>query len=563
MNKAQERLLRQQQIAALAMEMQTTVPSVKSFAKDASEDDAELADGATLEIGNDDDSEDDVVHAQDDDMNQGGNRYTDDRKRYEQGKTSATSQQGASSDKVSSSLDKYAEDNKIPISHQVDLRGHEKAIMSFSIEPSGNRVVTGSLDYQAKMYDFGGMDQRHRAFRSFEPVSGHPVVGISHSPSGDRCVIGTGSAQPKVYDREGNEVITFAKGDMYIRDLVHTKGHTMEVTGVSWHPSDKNLIISSSLDGSVRIWDLLGEAHFGNLISKHVLKLRGATGQGRLGATCCCYSPNGMKVFAGAADGSIQIWNEKKIYSRADYTVRPAHLSTAQVCSIVVSPDNAHFASRGSDDVVYVWDTLRPQKPKLKLGNLPNNYPTANVDFSPDGAFLCCGTTPAKVQGDTEPEKSILAFFDIKRALKSALKASAAAKSSSSSSSSMRMHVGDNAREEVTAAASSNRHGTGQKPAIGAFGSSSSSKKLDFTSFASGRKPGSMSGSAGNAGIESRSASQSTHAQSPSAAPAGPPEIRPCMQIGVAANTSVITVKWQAKTNQIFCRYVGTSECLH
>lgn len=44
----------------------------------------------------------------------------------------------------------------------------------------------------------------------------------------------------------------------------------MEVTGVQWHPIDKNTVLTSSLDGSVRIWDLLGESTFGNLCSKHV-----------------------------------------------------------------------------------------------------------------------------------------------------------------------------------------------------------------------------------------------------------------------------------------------------
>ena len=67
----------------------------------------------------------------------------------------------------------------------------------------------------------------------------------------------------------------------------------MEVTGVAWHPIDKNTVLTSSLDGSLRVWDLLGESTFGNLCSKHVLKIRGVTGQNRVGATSCCYTPNG------------------------------------------------------------------------------------------------------------------------------------------------------------------------------------------------------------------------------------------------------------------------------
>lgn len=175
----------------------------------------------------------------------------------------------------------------------MDLGGHEKAVTCLCIEPAGNRVVTGSFDYNMKMYDFGGMDSRHRAFRSIEPDCGHPVTCIANSPSGDRFVIATGTSHCIVYDREGTLVIKFSKGDMYLRDLSHTKGHTMEITGIQWHPTDKNLILTSSMDGSMRVWDLLGEAHFGNLMCTHVLKLKASTGQGRLGVTACAYSPNG------------------------------------------------------------------------------------------------------------------------------------------------------------------------------------------------------------------------------------------------------------------------------
>jgi hypothetical protein len=56
-------------------------------------------------------------------------------------------------------VDIFALARKVPISHQVSLAGHAKAVMCISVEPAGNRVVTGSLDYGAKLFDFGGMDR--------------------------------------------------------------------------------------------------------------------------------------------------------------------------------------------------------------------------------------------------------------------------------------------------------------------------------------------------------------------------------------------------------------------
>ena len=103
------------------------------------------------------------------------------------------------------------------------MGGHAKAVTCISSEPVGNRIVTGSLDYTIKLYDFGGMDSRLRAFRSIELDDGYPVVSIAHSSSVDRFIVGTSSCQPKIYDRDGKEIIKFCRGDMYIRDMTHTK----------------------------------------------------------------------------------------------------------------------------------------------------------------------------------------------------------------------------------------------------------------------------------------------------------------------------------------------------
>jgi WD repeat-containing protein 70 len=81
---------------------------------------------------------------------------------------------------------------------------------------------------------------------------------------------------------------------MPYRASSRTQGHTMEVTGAQWHPSEKSTLLTSSLDGSLRIWDLTGEANFGNLCNKAVLKIRGKSGQPRVGARCCAYSLDGM-----------------------------------------------------------------------------------------------------------------------------------------------------------------------------------------------------------------------------------------------------------------------------
>lgn len=325
------------------------------------------------------------------------------------GAPSSSSSSHQQSQSSGSAVDSYVKKMKVPIANQIDLGGHSKAVTCFSFEPSGNRVVTGSLDYEVKLFDFGGMDSRHRSFKTMEPQEGHMVVSISHSPSGDRFLVATGSAQPIVYDRDGTEIIKFVKGDMYLKDLSNTKGHTMEVTCVQWHPTDKNTVITSSLDGSLRIWDLLGEATFGCLINRHVLKVRGQTGQQRVGVTCCCFAPNGQRIVGGASDGSIHVWNQRKAYSKADFVLKMDGFTKA-VQSVTIAKDNNTLAARYDGGTVALWNINRSKQPLKVLSNLQNEYPSANVEFSPDDSLICLATSPTTGEPDA---KSRLYFFEV------------------------------------------------------------------------------------------------------------------------------------------------------
>jgi hypothetical protein len=68
---------------------------------------------------------------------------------------------------------------QIPVSHEVDLRGHSKQITSVAMDPAGSRVAVGSVDYRVLLYDFGGMDKTHKPFRELEPEEGNYIAQLS------------------------------------------------------------------------------------------------------------------------------------------------------------------------------------------------------------------------------------------------------------------------------------------------------------------------------------------------------------------------------------------------
>lgn len=55
----------------------------------------------------------------------------------------------------------------------------------------------------------------------------------------------------QIYDRDGLTSEEFIKGDMYLCDLMNTKGHLLGLTCGEWHPKEKKTILTSSEDGSL------------------------------------------------------------------------------------------------------------------------------------------------------------------------------------------------------------------------------------------------------------------------------------------------------------------------
>ena len=100
----------------------------------------------------------------------------------------------------------------------------------------------------------------------------------------------------------------------------------------------------------------------------------------------------GNRILGGASDGSIHIWNERKSYSRADIILRGDYASQL-ISSVVISPDGSLLAARAlEDNCVLVWDFASistSQTPVMKLTNIHNDYPTANVDFRYE-IYCCC-----------------------------------------------------------------------------------------------------------------------------------------------------------------------------
>ncbi|GLE08033.1 hypothetical protein PINS_up018929 [Pythium insidiosum] len=86
------------------------------------------------------------------------------------------------SDESDDAKDDVAARYNLPMSHELNLSGHDKMVCCLAVDAPGARVATGSMDYHVKLWDFAGMARHIRPFRDIEPDDGHPIVALSYSP---------------------------------------------------------------------------------------------------------------------------------------------------------------------------------------------------------------------------------------------------------------------------------------------------------------------------------------------------------------------------------------------
>jgi hypothetical protein len=154
--------------------------------------------------------------------------------------------------------------------------GHASGVQSVAFSPDGQRILTGSGDRTAKVWDA----------QTGLSLQGHTslVMCVAYSPDGQRILTGSHDRTVKVWDaQKGQEVLSL-------------KGHTTFVTSVAFSPDGKR-ILTGSYENMAKVWD----ADKG----QELLTLKGHTGVVRGVA----FSPDGKRVFARDVGDKILAWD--------------------------------------------------------------------------------------------------------------------------------------------------------------------------------------------------------------------------------------------------------------
>ncbi|KAF2170911.1 hypothetical protein M409DRAFT_63936 [Zasmidium cellare ATCC 36951] len=297
------------------------------------------------------------------------------------------------------------DEDEFPVSHEMVIKTHDRPVTAATLDPSGGRLITGSMDCTLKFHDFASMTPTTiRAFKSIDPnaskssanVEVHPVNQVLFNPlSASHVLVATALPQAKIISRDGEIVTEFAKGDMYLRDMHNTKGHISEVTTGTWHPTDRNLCVTAGTDSTLRIWDVNNPRQQKEVIV-HKSRAAGSAGRSRMTAVVWGSPMQGGNnlLVSTALDGSLVMWSGEGPYARPAAEIKNAHTPDTWTSGLDISADGRSVITRGGDDTIKLWDTRKFKAPITSISHpsTASQYPTTNIRFSPTSSQILTGS---------------------------------------------------------------------------------------------------------------------------------------------------------------------------
>jgi len=198
--------------------------------------------------------------------------------------------------------------------------GHTNYVMSVAFSPDGTNVLTGSLDYTARLWNAATGAQ----IRTF---SGHtyPLSSVAFSPDGTKVLTGSADDTARLWNAAtGAHIRTFT-------------GHTNYVWAVAFSP-DGTKVLTGSYDKTARLWNAATGAHI-RTFSGHTQYVWSVA-----------FSPDGTNVLTGSYDKTARLWD----------AATGAHIRTfaghaGGVWSVAFSPDGTKVLTGSYDNTARLW----------------------------------------------------------------------------------------------------------------------------------------------------------------------------------------------------------------
>ncbi|KAK8914127.1 hypothetical protein KSP39_PZI023558 [Platanthera zijinensis] len=153
-------------------------------------------------------------------------------------------------------------------------------------------------------------------------------------------------------------------------------GHTDQVTAIASPIDSTDMIVSSSRDKSILVWDLNKDQSFSDGSSAGVTRRR-LTGHSHF-VQDVVLSSDGQFALSGSWDSELRLWD-----LNTGITTRRFVGHSKDVLSVAFSVDNRQIVSASRDKTIKLWNTLGECKYTIQDGESHTNWVSC-VRFSPN-----------------------------------------------------------------------------------------------------------------------------------------------------------------------------------
>ncbi len=267
------------------------------------------------------------------------------------------------------------------------LRGHTGGVDSAAFSPDGARILTGSWDGTARIWDTASGE-------TILVLHGHSrlIASAAFSPDGTRILTEDGRPLRTSLGQPINSDQAVRIWDAATGTEIATLSVPEEALPFAAFSPDGERVVTASLEGA-RVWDV----ESGNMLAHmrgHIRTVSSAS-----------FSPDGERVLTASPDGTARIWDAA---SGAQLLILRGHEPTAwpyaSILTAVFSPDGTRILTTSYDQTARVWDAATGAQLMVLQHHDVHDL---RAGFSPDGELIVTyADTGRTIEWDSTADRS-------------------------------------------------------------------------------------------------------------------------------------------------------------
>ncbi|WJX11560.1 hypothetical protein P8452_02161 [Trifolium repens] len=236
-----------------------------------------------------------------------------------------------------------------------EWKTHEDIVLDVCWLKEDTRIVTASWDQSVKIWDV----EQKTCLRKLWEHTDRVATVCSHPTNDDIIVSGSNDGSCRLWDLRCNSITV--KGNAH-RHVKYGQVEAMKITSVLWLKDQVSIVTGGSKDSVPKIWDI----RYLNLDVSPIGPLPQPAGQQRLeGITSLSQDDSGVLLSASCKDSRIYLYNTLQLERGPLRSYEAGSLRSDN--KVAISPDALNIASGSVEGNIYISQVNNPQEQRTIL----------------------------------------------------------------------------------------------------------------------------------------------------------------------------------------------------